>query len=116
MGLGINVSDLDYADDIDALAADPATAKAMLNEIAFSQLLGMKINTAKTKVIYLNIQSDYELVLCGQELEKVDSFTYLGSIIDPLGAVTLTYRTESTKPKPSSHNSTAIYGIGGRSA
>ncbi|KAK2708467.1 hypothetical protein QYM36_014169 [Artemia franciscana] len=52
MGFGINVLDLDYADDIDAFAADPATAQAMLNEIAhFSQLLGMKIDTAKTKVM-----------------------------------------------------------------
>ncbi|KAK2722958.1 hypothetical protein QYM36_003224 [Artemia franciscana] len=73
MGLGINVTDLNYADDIDALAADPATAQAMLNEIAhFSLLLGMKINMAKTKVMDLNIQSDYQLVLYGEELEIVD--------------------------------------------
>ena len=31
----------------------------------------------------LNIQSDYQLVLYGQELERTNSFTYLGSIIDP---------------------------------
>ncbi|KAK2705924.1 hypothetical protein QYM36_016068 [Artemia franciscana] len=56
MGLVINLSDLDYADDIGALVVDPATAQAMLNEIAhFSQLLGMKINTANTKVMHLNI-------------------------------------------------------------
>ncbi|KAK2719837.1 hypothetical protein QYM36_005344 [Artemia franciscana] len=71
MGSGINVSDLDNTDDIDALAADPATAQAMLNKTAhFSQLLGMKINTAKTKVMDLNIQLDYHLVLYRQELEK----------------------------------------------
>ena len=86
MGLGINVSIMDYADDTDALAADPATAQAMLNEIAyFSHLLGMKINTAKTKVMDLNKQSDYQLVLYGQGLERVYSFTYLDSIIDPRG-------------------------------
>ena len=98
MGLGINVSDLDYADDINALAADPATAQAMLNEIAhFSQLLGMKINTAKTKVMDLNIQSDYQLVLYGQELEKVDSFTYLGSIIDSRGGCDLDIQNRINK-------------------
>ena len=71
MGLGINESDLDYADDIDAFAADPATAQAMLNELPhFSQLLGMKINTAKTKVMDLNAQADYQLILYRQELEK----------------------------------------------
>ena len=90
MGLGINMSDLNYADDIDALHADPATAQGMLNEIAhFSQLQGMKTNTAKTKVIDLNKQSDYQLVPYGQELEKVDSFTYLGSVIDPCGGCDL---------------------------
>ncbi|KAK2727207.1 hypothetical protein QYM36_007889 [Artemia franciscana] len=84
-GVKKGVSDLDYADDIDALAADSVTAQAMLNEIAhFSQLLGMKINTAKTKVMDLNLQSD-QLVLYGQESEKVDSLTYPGSVIDPLG-------------------------------
>ncbi|KAK2719135.1 hypothetical protein QYM36_004836 [Artemia franciscana] len=71
MGSGINVSDLDNTDDIDTLAADPATAQAMLNKTAhFSQLLGMKINTAKTKVMDLNIQLDYHLVLYRQELER----------------------------------------------
>ena len=60
------MSDLDYVDDIDAFGADPATPQATLNEIAhFSQLLGMKINTAKTEVMDLNIQSDYQLVLYG---------------------------------------------------
>jgi len=34
MGLGVNISDLDYADDIGALVADPTTVQAMLNEIA----------------------------------------------------------------------------------
>ncbi|KAK2701723.1 hypothetical protein QYM36_019637 [Artemia franciscana] len=90
LGLGINVSDLDYADDIEAVIADSATAQTMLNKIAyFSQLLGMKINTAKTKVMDLNIQSDYQLVLYGQELEKVDSFTYLSSVVDPQGGCDL---------------------------
>ncbi|KAK2714936.1 hypothetical protein QYM36_009815, partial [Artemia franciscana] len=86
MGLG-NMNDLDSADEIDALAADTETAQAMLNERAhLSQLLGMKINTAKTKVMDLNIQSDYHFVLYGEELERVDSSTYLGSVIDARGS------------------------------
>ncbi|KAK2703410.1 hypothetical protein QYM36_018135 [Artemia franciscana] len=50
MGLGIHVSDLEYVDDIEALVVDPATAHAH-----FPQLLGMKIETAKTKVIDISI-------------------------------------------------------------
>ncbi|KAK2707992.1 hypothetical protein QYM36_015620 [Artemia franciscana] len=78
MGSGINMSDLDYTDDIVALAADLATAQEMLKDIAcLSQLLGMKINTVKTKVMDLKIQLDYQIMLYRQELEKVDSLTYL---------------------------------------
>ena len=40
IGSGINVFDLNYAEDIVALNTDPAAAQAMLNEIEyFSQLL-----------------------------------------------------------------------------
>ncbi|XP_065564307.1 uncharacterized protein LOC136029731 [Artemia franciscana] len=44
MGSGINMSDLDYTDDIVALAADLATAQEMLKDIAcLSQLLDKSI-------------------------------------------------------------------------
>ncbi|KAK2720693.1 hypothetical protein QYM36_004547 [Artemia franciscana] len=93
MGLGINVSDLDYADDIVALTADPATTQDILSDIAcFFQLLSIKINTVKTKVMDLNILSDYQLVLYKEELEKVESFTYLDSLIDSLGGCDLDIR------------------------
>jgi len=83
MRLGINVADLDYTNNNEVLTGDPATAEALRDEITyFSQLLGMKINTAKTKVLGQNLQSDYLLVLYGQELEKFNSFNYLGSLID----------------------------------
>ncbi|KAK2725350.1 hypothetical protein QYM36_000002 [Artemia franciscana] len=87
IGLDSSVSDLNYADDIGAFTADPAPAQAIVNEIPlFSQLLGKKINAVKTKAMDLSIQSDYQLVLHGQEFEKADSFTYLDSIIDLRGS------------------------------
>ena len=46
--LGIKVSNLDYVDDIVALATNPTTGQVIPNKIAyFSQLLGMTINTVK---------------------------------------------------------------------
>ena len=118
IGLNINMTDLDYAFDIDALAADPATARAMLNEIVyFSQLMDMKINAAETKVMDLSIQSDYQLVLYGPELEKVNSFTYLGSVIDPRGGCDPDVQEQNQQnPGRLSHNSATICGTGGRSA
>jgi len=50
-------SDPDCLGDIDAFAADSATAQTMLHEIAyFSQLLDMTVNTAKIEIMGLNIQ------------------------------------------------------------
>ena len=90
MGLGINVSGLDYTVDIVVLAADPATTQTMPNEIIyFCQLMGIKINTVEAEIMDRNIKSDYELVLYGQELEKFDSFTYLRSLIDSHGGCDL---------------------------
>ena len=91
MGFGINVPDLDYADDISALAADPTTVQAMLNEIAYSlsmkslkinwvwvsKTMSMKISKVKSKIIYLSVQSEHQFILYGQELEKFDGFTIL---------------------------------------
>ena len=98
MGLGINVSDLDYADDIVALTADPATTQDILSDIAcFFQRLSIKINTVKTKVMDLNILSDYQLVLYNEELEKFESFTYLDSLIDSLGGCDLDVQNRINK-------------------
>ena len=57
----------------------------------------MKINTVRTKVMDLNIQSDYQLLLYRQELEKFGSFTYLGSLIDSCGGSDLDVQDRISK-------------------
>ncbi|KAK2726283.1 hypothetical protein QYM36_000667 [Artemia franciscana] len=85
-GLGIKLSDVDYADNIKVIAADPATAQEFLNEIVyFYWLLGLKINMAKTKVVDLNIQLEHQPVLYGQEPKKLHSFTNIGLIMGSRG-------------------------------
>ena len=51
----------------------------MLNEIErFTLPLGMKVGAGQIDVIYLNILSDCQLQIYGQELEKSDCLVYLG--------------------------------------
>ena len=45
----------------------------------------------------LNIQSEYQLLLYGQELENVGSLTYLGSVIDPRGGCDLNVQNRISK-------------------
>ena len=54
--------------------------------------VSLKIHTGKTKVMIVR-SSSVELIRLGQEaIEDVDSFTYLGSIIDTKGGVTADFK------------------------
>jgi hypothetical protein len=46
---------------------------------------GISINTMKTKVLKSNTKTRADLTVNGQNLEEVDSITYLGSEVDNLG-------------------------------
>lgn len=43
------------------------------------------LNTAKTKILRANTTSNDTLNIAGKEIEEVDHFTYLGSIVDQKG-------------------------------
>ena len=52
---------------------------------ATSERTGLKINRGKSKVTRINTTNENLITLVGERLEEVDSFTYLGSVIDREG-------------------------------
>ncbi|VDO82625.1 unnamed protein product [Schistosoma mattheei] len=55
------------------------------NVAAVSALVGLSIHKGKTKVLKYNTENSNPITLNGETLEDVESFTYLGSIIDEQG-------------------------------
>ncbi|VDO62396.1 unnamed protein product [Schistosoma margrebowiei] len=52
---------------------------------AGSESVGLSIHKEKTKVLKLKTENSSLITLEGETLEDVESFTYLGSIIDEQG-------------------------------
>ncbi|VDP02979.1 unnamed protein product [Schistosoma mattheei] len=77
------LDDLDFADD---LALQSRTHEQMQNKTAgvaaVSASVGLSIHKGKTKVFNFKAKNSNPITLDGQTLEDVESFTYLGSIID----------------------------------
>ena len=74
-----SVTDLDYADDIVYLSDNEADTQLFVDRLnSYASLLGLTINTKKTKTMSsLNLN----IVVNGEQIEQVNSFTYLGSIL-----------------------------------
>ena len=76
------IEDLDFADDL-ALVSEShrhmqqKTERLQVN----SGLLGLRINTGKTKVMKANSRSCDPIIVNGEAIEEVQDFTYLGSNI-----------------------------------
>ena len=79
------LDDLDFADDLALLSHNrqqmqSKTEKLKLNQE--SKLLGLNIHKGKTKVLKVNSNSNEPIKLDEEPIEEVESFTYLGSIVD----------------------------------
>ena len=80
------LDDLDFADDLAELADSCQQMQAKTDELKqISESLGLQINIEKTKTIQINCENEELITIEGQNLENVESFTYLGSIISTTG-------------------------------
>ena len=82
-----HLTDLEYADDAAIFAAnqnDISSALAIFDAEACK--LGLRTSWAKTKIIkFCDVPSPPSLHICNNDVEFVDKFTYLGSIITNSG-------------------------------
>ena len=80
------LDDLDFADDLALLSHSRQQMQAKTTQLAGTSLqTGLKIHEGKTKILKVNATNETPIVLHGRNLEEVEAFTYLGSIIDTKG-------------------------------
>ena len=83
---GRHITDMDYADDIALLAENAADLQRLLDRLdANAALVGLNISAQKTKVLFGSRAVSSPILLRGQVLDEVTSFTYLGSCITSNG-------------------------------
>ena len=81
---GMNVPDIDYADDITLAAYEEAAKLQRLLDILaeFCAIFGMKVNLDKTKIIIFHRERDYvppcNFTLGAHTIKVVESLTYMG--------------------------------------
>ena len=64
-----------------------------------SARLGLKIHRGKSKVLKVNTVTDTPIILEGEALDEVESFTYLGSIVDSTGGTDADVRARIGKAR-----------------
>jgi hypothetical protein len=85
VGVNCAVADLDYADDIALLEPDSPSMQRLLDRLsAAADSVGLKIKPVKTKVMSIHAPAPV-LQVYGEQIEVVQSFCYLGSIISAAG-------------------------------
>ena len=74
------LEDLDYADDITLLSSHWNQLRRKLDRIKqHGDQVGLRINSAKTKSMCVNVTEERRFSMEGEDIEEVDKFTYLGS-------------------------------------
>ena len=79
------LDDLSYADDLTLLPHNLRLLQEKISDLDNSAQLGLNIHRSKTKILRLSTATEHPVILRGEPLEDVESFSYLGSTIDKLG-------------------------------
>ena len=85
---GRTITNLRFADDIDALAGKEDELVKLINHLdTTSTKYGMEISAEKTKLMTNNTKGiSLDVSIGGQKLETVQSFKYLGSVVSDEGS------------------------------
>ena len=81
------LEDLDYADDIALISSNKDQLQRKLNKVSkYALSTGLKINASKTKVMRLNANTNQLITSTdGKPIEDVNTFIYLGAILNTTG-------------------------------
>ena len=83
------LEDLDYADDIALLSSKHQHMQEKTERLCkHAESIGLQINTDKTKVLRINNKETNPITIKGRSVEDVDTFTYLGAIVNKTGGTT----------------------------
>ncbi|KAJ8707844.1 hypothetical protein PYW07_011521 [Mythimna separata] len=85
-GLSSVLEDLDYADDLCLLSHTHADMQAKLNDLRQEAAkTGLKINSWKTQEMRTRVINAAPLLIGTEAVERVQKFTYLGSVVAETG-------------------------------
>ena len=80
------VEDLDYADDFALISSRFADHQEKTDRLLVTAgFVGLKINPRETKTLMMNHRRTKYITIEGEEVENVESFVFLGSVLDKLG-------------------------------
>lgn len=92
------LEDLEFADDICLITEHRNHMQAKIDKLAqYSDTIGLRINTEKTKLLKNNNHPNNKIMINGKEVEEVDKFTYLGSVMERSGGCKKDIQTRITK-------------------
>ena len=98
--LWTQLEDLDFADDLVLLSHSHQQMQDKTTELAAVSLqVGLNIHKGMTKVLRMNAASTDPVTLEGNALEEVETFTYLGSVINKRGGTDADVRARIGKAR-----------------
>ena len=84
--LSKHLEDIDFADDVALLSQRHNNMTQKLESIReTAAMIGLKVNTQKTKSLRVNQGNNAHFNIGGDEIQDVEKFTYLGSIVSSEG-------------------------------
>nr|KAG5708190.1 hypothetical protein BaRGS_021124 [Batillaria attramentaria] len=84
--LWVQLDDLDFADDLPLLSHSHSQMQAKTTCLeATSAETGLKINRRKTELMKINTTANTPVTVGGEPIREVESFVYLGSVVDGQG-------------------------------
>ena len=77
------LEDTDFADDLALLSSKKTHIQKKVDRLnKHSKAIGIKTSIKKTKLMRYNAKEQNSILINGKDVEDVDSFTYLGSIVN----------------------------------